>query len=1345
MKIFRTKLLNKLEKFVLGGNGLVIGSPGVGKTYLIDDLQLKFQKKNIKSVYLPIDRLGDGSEETINYLLNTEGDLIEKLLSEGRKLGSKGVLFFDSLDSARNEEIRKNFLLIIQKAISDLSEYWNVIVVIRTYEARKSSDLLTLFPKRNLKIHNDNVINYIDARHIYINKLTNTEIGNGLKQIFHTKILLENLPIEFTEVLSTPYNINLLYCLVEEGEGINKFENDSEIFLLHKFWIKKINNSIDGDKKENILRTIIKKTIEEKTLYIRKEEIKDYIFEDCYKELISEEIIREYGLMGQYIGFSHNNLYDFGISILIFDEDPREFVLNIQQYYSDLIFLFSSLNYHFRRLWYINRQLFISNFIFLVEQKDDDYTSKLVGSLFPPKIFIQNICKSVDYDFIFSIKKEITREKIIRLSLLAFRSNEIRNTHEILKYIYDLRNYINGNTIGELANSLNVIYKNEKKLDEEDFNLFGKIIKVLFRWILENREKSGQKEWIDKIGSNLLIPLLIYTFDIDKVKSEEILFDLLSKLGVSDISVSYFYQIANHIDEVWNSSPIFTKDYYEKIFNYIENREDIVSFGGPILNLRSTVKQDFYMCKFILKEKFKKLFDVNLDLATDIAITTLDRYIKEKYIKNEPKNKLIEKEKICFIKIEDSDYEFIKDSSYFWDLDKSLNNEELELADELFIYYSKLLDNKNYPEFEKQIICILKKSYVMFFIKRILKILSCYPESLINIKWKFSFFQNIFFENELIHEYGTFIHSITTIDDPSFVNAWIKNFENFLIKKIEGNDPEDKRSEVLINVKKIISYIPLEQLFNPAIKKIKKELIDLNKENTQPLVTIRSEVREISDEVLFRERGIEVKNTSYSEILQRIKTIREFHRKIRNTNITIQELQDITPEIQTLYDIYKINDEIQFELKNLILETITETTTLILRSSIFEEWKIKNSSNLYKEIILHAAIDPEPIYDSVRDDNYSDAFWTSAPRNEASRSIIFLALYDNDCELYKIIENLINDVVPSVRYLLAIDLWRLLGKDKKFFYKLLNEFINKEKNTVVLSGLIYSIGRMLNADPDRGLSILKIFIEKHFDLNSENDIQKKIMELVLALDIYKENEWARNFITENVLVVRNNNLNLISPSVFYLLEVINPENIYKHKSIFKSVKNLIIEIITFIYKVRILHEDDDEFYKTKIFQNSVYSINIILLKLEINYKKHIDEFPQSDQVSIRLYYYSLCEEIIDAIISKDSNNDSKISYISAQAAHHFMQFAINAVSTNPPKILKQACFLIERSKQFQYISDSLALDDMVKLIDDLIINYSFEINNDESHDHLIRVLNQFANIGWPEAYQLFWRLDEIYK
>ena len=109
IKINREQLLNDLQNFASQGNGVVIGSPGVGKTYLLKELCQNLKSDEIPHLLLPIDQLGDGTDETLQRELSYEGDLIDKLKSVYVS-GKKGILLFDAFDAARNEGTRKSFL-----------------------------------------------------------------------------------------------------------------------------------------------------------------------------------------------------------------------------------------------------------------------------------------------------------------------------------------------------------------------------------------------------------------------------------------------------------------------------------------------------------------------------------------------------------------------------------------------------------------------------------------------------------------------------------------------------------------------------------------------------------------------------------------------------------------------------------------------------------------------------------------------------------------------------------------------------------------------------------------------------------------------------------------------------------------------------------------------------------------------------------------------------------------------------------------------------------------------------------------------------------------------------------
>ena len=167
MKIDRTPLLNTFESFVRCGHGLVVGAPGVGKTYLVSELSKRLERQLVPNLHIPVDGLGDGTANEIQEALEIDKDLITKLKEEG-VVG--GILLLDGYDAARSEKGQRNLLEFIRRAKRELNS-WNVIVVVRTYDAEKSPELKDLFPVGSVGDSNQ-----VHCRHFVIPPLDEIEI-----------------------------------------------------------------------------------------------------------------------------------------------------------------------------------------------------------------------------------------------------------------------------------------------------------------------------------------------------------------------------------------------------------------------------------------------------------------------------------------------------------------------------------------------------------------------------------------------------------------------------------------------------------------------------------------------------------------------------------------------------------------------------------------------------------------------------------------------------------------------------------------------------------------------------------------------------------------------------------------------------------------------------------------------------------------------------------------------------------------------------------------------------------------------------------------------------------------
>ncbi len=66
-----------------------------------------------------------------------------------------------------------------------------------------------------------------------------------------------------------------------------------------------------------------------------------------------------------------------------------------------------------------------------------------------------------------------------------------------------------------------------------------------------------------------------------------------------------------------------------------------------------------------------------------------------------------------------------------------------------------------------------------------------------------------------------------------------------------------------------------------------------------------------------------------------------------------------------------------------------------------------------------------------------------------------------------------------------------------------------------------------------------------------------------------------------------------------------------------------------------------------------------------------------------------------------------------------------------------------RSPEYRY--DSLAIAEVVKLVEIVLADHRDILRESGSLDDLLSVLDLFAETGWAEAVRLVWRLDEVFR
>ena len=191
---------------------------------------------------------------------------------------------FDAFDAARDEQTRKRFLNLIGRAIRELVK-WNVVVTVRTYDAKKSQELLDLFGSPDDTQYQSKEIL---CRHFTIPSFNEEEILQAFDQIGCSKSIYDNGSQDFKDILATPFNLWLLEKILKASHRVPNFSQiHSEVQLLGLFWEHRIESKSNGDIRWFVLNGIAHQMVNERSLSVRQNDLHEDLSLDKSNEINS--------------------------------------------------------------------------------------------------------------------------------------------------------------------------------------------------------------------------------------------------------------------------------------------------------------------------------------------------------------------------------------------------------------------------------------------------------------------------------------------------------------------------------------------------------------------------------------------------------------------------------------------------------------------------------------------------------------------------------------------------------------------------------------------------------------------------------------------------------------------------------------------------------------------------------------------------------------------------------------------------------------------------------------------------------------------------------------------------
>jgi len=1342
MKILRNTLLDEMKKFSLSGHGVIIGRPGVGKSYALKGLRDILNEQNINCLYIPVEFLGDATETMMRERLEYEGTFIDELKKTKRKDG-KNILILDGFDSARNEETRNNILWLIKKMVSELSEDWNVIVSVRVYDAKKSHKLLKVFNKNTSDVREQYYDPQIATRHFVVPELSEEEVRGVFSQIPNLAGLYDVGANEFKQLLKIPFNLWLIEkLLMNDGVAANLSSISSEVQLLDIFWEYRISRHEESEARELYLMKLTSELVKNKNLSARKDKVASIEYQKTWGSLLSEDILCDpIDSPAIYIAFYHNILFDYAVSVLIMPKDNNKLVEYLAEDLSGLIFLRPSLTYYFTDIWYKNNVKFWELF-WLLANANNPYL-KLISRLIFTAIILNEVnnVEQVE-ELVGKDEKKQVRDEAVRVLLQAFKALKIEQRDEGLdvwiQFLNKIVKNLNDRFIWDFTTVVSsVLDTSISRKDEVRISLLGEITRKLFEYIWHN-QAGGRGEWLCNLGAALVVPMLIKTFKTNQVVSKKYLKQVLDTVGTPNFNIRYVYRLSDGINKIWRYDSDFVAEVYSKIFGHIETSEEATHMGGIVVSMTSNRRQDYEGCKYILKQQFPsylKLFPLR---GAKVAISIVSKYISRKHFATTKGINAKDDDTVTF-PFGDKQCKYYSDNSYIWD-DRYIDD-PLELTKVLFDYAGKCASGGNTDKLEK-LIDLFKKEFVFaYFWRNLLKRGIENPEMFSRYLFPLCLSKPIQLGHDTVYEVGEFIGKTAYL---YYENGKLPEIETSILDITKAKEADEffvrKRNRLL-------QCIPFDIITSKDAKSIVSGLKGNKEFENKPLATFESYSKPYTTDDWLEGQGVDLEKDDNKEMNKYFSAIEAFGDEFRNVVPPVEKINEIFLLMERLYAELK-EREIDEAINTMALMKLGDTVLSFFRNR--EELKDEFMS-FCRQILLECSYhrSPEP---SEHDKNYNSPGYGNAPRNIAAQGICLLKLKEKDVEVLKTIKLLSSDQVPSVRYLLARSLICIKKDQEVLFWDIITERAKVETNNVVKLGFCLSLERTLITDEAKAIQCLGYLFNDTTIYEKNSDLLRRFISILLWFIFTKNHEWAHNKIS---IIVKDPILYsaAINCATSQVLTSIKPAKISsKEPKVKKEVEKALKWLDVFlssavegIKKIRSLCGENQMGEKEQEKLKNIYNVidNIVS---RIYFSSGVrTELTRGEVVPVeeQREFYLKVKGVLSKIL--DFSMDKNYGVLFAPTAHYFMEFLNGVLKHEPKEVLSLAVRVARSSKPFNYNMDSLAIGETTKLVESIIADYRYDVKEGQSLNDLLDLLDIFAEAGWSEALNLIWRLDEIFR
>ena len=1325
MKIRRDRLATEFAEFERKGNGVVIGAPGVGKTYHLQSHFRIADAANRPAVLLALDKHSVRNDRELRAEFQLERDFLETLADDDRATPAQpGLLVIDSYDALRSEEAQKYVRTLIRRAQNILQARWRIIVAVRTFDASRSETLLELFPRSGATPSTEFQMGHVHCRHFVIPMLSDDETHQAVATIPGLDRIYKRGSPDFQGLLHNPFNLWLAEKLLSGDANPTALSDvSSEVQLLSLFWQQRVEAGRMSLRRRSVVTDIARAMVEAHQLSLRQDALYRREDDDVWQNLFSSEVLTEVGTTGQRVAFAHNILFDFAVSVLLIEDEPGQVASFLGAEPSRPVFLRPSINYYFTRLWFEDRHAFWAVAWFLLTS--EQVHLRLFGRLIPMTVVVRE-ARTVD-----------DLEPIIQ----SVERNEEAGPAAVLRVLQARRALKAGNEEMWLAAFERLVAQlNRRFAWDLTVQTFDAIASDVPQAVLASAGRIGRtvlssawalrrdQAWADALAASWATRLVARSHCMDPEQSRTLLRPILRSIGDKTLSFEYVLHIAWNIDAIWPCDPPFVAEIYERVFAHRETSTHATPMGTPVVPMTSNRRQDFDMCIYELNKHYGDFLAASKEHAIRGGIAAVDQFVERDHVNPYIHERHTIEELTDRFAFGERDAVYVTDLSEIWRA-SSHQDEELKIADAIFDHIETAAESHDERSIELVLRLFVEKARMAFWWAELLALGARHAELFAQRLYPLCVAEPVLASNATIKQLTDFIAAAYPF--------WLPEQRRDVERAVVGLSRYDADEEwALDRRQRILGLIPADLIVTDEARTVKAEMALAGRQPTnEPLVRLSFSSEHVGEPEWLREQGADLEKLSNQRLREISSPLETFNTSWHNAIPTSTAVAEILPTIKQSNRLLG-NTDADAPVVAMVRTRMATTAMLAARAA-----KPTDASfELVLSILLDAARHPLVDGDEPRNEDRDYVAWSPRPETEAAQGLPWIALRRPDQETLETIEALVRHPDAIIRYLVVQELFRISDVAGDLFWRLIDERIVRDNASIVRLAICQSLVRIIGRQHGRVADAAReLWTVLPQDRSKRSEFRDILLDIVVWLRLERGDIWARGAL-DGLARAPTSNPSLLHAAVFCFWHKAIPSRLTEHRVVVEDVLGFVSEAVR--QTCRVLrerdhaHDERDADQLKELYGVIDESVAHVYFCLSRDHSRDGNATPEA-----RREFFSLVAPILDEIL--DFGLDC--GFVLAPTVHHFMELLNEVVQFNARRAVIMAARAARAGEGTNYNMDSLAIGKVVQLVERILADHRSEVQDAEALQALMDLLDVFAATGWPEAIQLVWRLDDLFR